>query len=185
MHPSLRARRPARRPPHDVTRRYVEASTTDPPALPHQTMSRRPLPRPAGADGHRSVVRRDVLDRSRPARSGLLPGTLQADGDPTQALRRYERRRALRVRRVAKMAASERTNRPPSAALGLLRLTCITTARRPRQHSTAVPVQQRPEQRAAWTKPLPSKAAVLAAFSECDRTMPVPTSTSAGRTMAR
>lgn len=45
----------------------------------------------------------------------LLRRALDAPGPVADALRRYERLRARRVRRVAKLAASEVTNRPPSA----------------------------------------------------------------------
>ena len=41
-------------------------------------------------------------------------------GDVPAVLRRYERRRAQRVGVISRMAASERTNRPPGAALGAL-----------------------------------------------------------------
>jgi len=41
-------------------------------------------------------------------------------GDPADLLRRYEIRRARRVRRVAKLAASEVTNRPPTGARRVL-----------------------------------------------------------------
>lgn len=80
----------------------------------------------------------------------LLRRALQSSGDPAAALRRYERRRTPRVRRVARMAASERTNRPPSAALGLL-ARLVAAARRPCQHPADLPLQQRPEQRAAMS----------------------------------
>ena len=43
-----------------------------------------------------------------------------AAGDPADLLRRYEIRRARRVRRVAKLAASEVTNRPPTGARRVL-----------------------------------------------------------------
>jgi FAD-dependent urate hydroxylase len=45
----------------------------------------------------------------------LLRRVLGAGGDTTVALRRYERARARRVRRVSRLAASEVTNRPPAA----------------------------------------------------------------------
>ena len=43
----------------------------------------------------------------------LLRRALGGDGDVVAALRSYERLRAVRVRRVSKMAASETTNKPP------------------------------------------------------------------------
>jgi FAD-dependent urate hydroxylase len=43
----------------------------------------------------------------------LLRRALAGDGDVVAALRSYERLRAVRVRRVSKMAASETTNKPP------------------------------------------------------------------------
>jgi FAD-dependent urate hydroxylase len=46
----------------------------------------------------------------------LLARALGGAGDPVDLLRRYEIRRARRVRRVAKLAASEVTNRPPTGA---------------------------------------------------------------------
>lgn len=45
----------------------------------------------------------------------LLRRALDASGPVAPALRRYERLRARRVRRIAKLATSEVTNRPPSA----------------------------------------------------------------------
>jgi FAD-dependent urate hydroxylase len=50
----------------------------------------------------------------------LLARALGTAGDPADLLRRYEIRRARRVRRVAKLAASEVTNRPPTGARRLL-----------------------------------------------------------------
>ncbi len=44
----------------------------------------------------------------------LLRRALEAPGEVAGALRRYERMRARRVRRIAKLAGSEVTNRPPS-----------------------------------------------------------------------
>jgi FAD-dependent urate hydroxylase len=45
----------------------------------------------------------------------LLRRALAAGGDPARRLREYERRRTPRVRRVSRLAASERTNRPANA----------------------------------------------------------------------
>jgi FAD-dependent urate hydroxylase len=45
----------------------------------------------------------------------LLRRALGRAGDPVPALRRYERVRTRRVRRISRLAASEVTNRPPSA----------------------------------------------------------------------
>jgi FAD-dependent urate hydroxylase len=45
----------------------------------------------------------------------LLRRALDRPRDPVHALRRYERTRARRVRRISRLAASEVTNRPPSA----------------------------------------------------------------------
>jgi FAD-dependent urate hydroxylase len=50
----------------------------------------------------------------------LLRRTLASGGDVVASVRAYERRRTARVRLVARMAASERTNRAPSAVLGAL-----------------------------------------------------------------
>jgi FAD-dependent urate hydroxylase len=50
----------------------------------------------------------------------LLRRALAADGDPAGRLREYERRRAPRVRRISKLAASERTNRPAGAPTRVL-----------------------------------------------------------------
>lgn len=44
----------------------------------------------------------------------LLNRALRQPGDPSDLLRRYERRRSPRVRRVSRLAASEITNRPPT-----------------------------------------------------------------------
>lgn len=53
----------------------------------------------------------------------VLRRALRTADDPATSLRRYERRRIPHVRLVSRMAASERTNRPPSAILGgLVRL---------------------------------------------------------------
>jgi 2-polyprenyl-6-methoxyphenol hydroxylase-like FAD-dependent oxidoreductase len=49
----------------------------------------------------------------------LLHRALTTVADPTQAVRRYERVRARRVRRISRLAASEVTNRPPGAAARL------------------------------------------------------------------
>jgi FAD-dependent urate hydroxylase len=49
----------------------------------------------------------------------LLRRTLRAPGPVADGLRRYEQARARRVRRVARLAASEVTNRPPTAAARL------------------------------------------------------------------
>jgi FAD-dependent urate hydroxylase len=43
----------------------------------------------------------------------VLRRALALDGEPDELLRRYERCRARPVRVVSRMAASERTNRPP------------------------------------------------------------------------
>lgn len=43
----------------------------------------------------------------------LLSRALARPGDPAAALRRYEQRRARRVRQVSRLAATELTNRPP------------------------------------------------------------------------
>jgi FAD-dependent urate hydroxylase len=43
----------------------------------------------------------------------LLTRALSLPGDPAELLRRYERRRARRVRPVSRLAATERTNRVP------------------------------------------------------------------------
>jgi FAD-dependent urate hydroxylase len=51
---------------------------------------------------------------------GALAPPRSTGNDLPDALRRYERRRAARVRLVSRMAASERTNRPPGPVLGLL-----------------------------------------------------------------
>jgi FAD-dependent urate hydroxylase len=45
----------------------------------------------------------------------LLRRALDCTGDPVDALRRYERVRARRVRRISRLAASEVTNLPPTA----------------------------------------------------------------------
>ncbi|MDW5328941.1 FAD-dependent oxidoreductase [Plantactinospora sp. KLBMP9567] len=45
----------------------------------------------------------------------LLRRALGTPGDPTAALRRYERIRSRRVRRISRLAASEVTNQPPGA----------------------------------------------------------------------
>jgi FAD-dependent urate hydroxylase len=45
----------------------------------------------------------------------LLRRALSEERDAVARLRSYERLRAVRARRVAKMAASESTNRPPGA----------------------------------------------------------------------
>jgi FAD-dependent urate hydroxylase len=45
----------------------------------------------------------------------LLRRALDGTDEPVAALRRYERVRARRVRRISRLAASEVTNRPPSA----------------------------------------------------------------------
>ncbi|GAB3971236.1 FAD-dependent monooxygenase [Plantactinospora veratri] len=45
----------------------------------------------------------------------LLRRALGMPGDPAAALRRYERIRSRRVRRISRLAASEVTNRPPGA----------------------------------------------------------------------
>jgi FAD-dependent urate hydroxylase len=45
----------------------------------------------------------------------LLRRALRAPGPMTENVRRYERIRARRVRRIAALAASEVTNRPPSS----------------------------------------------------------------------
>jgi FAD-dependent urate hydroxylase len=50
----------------------------------------------------------------------LLRRALAGGGDLVSSLRGYERRRTARVRLVSRMAASERTNRAPSAVLGAL-----------------------------------------------------------------
>ena len=50
----------------------------------------------------------------------LLRRALAAGGDPVRRLREYERRRAPRVRRISKLAAGERTNRPANAPTRLL-----------------------------------------------------------------
>jgi FAD-dependent urate hydroxylase len=50
----------------------------------------------------------------------VLRRALRMPGDPAAALRRYERTRAPRVRRVSRLAASESTNRVPGAAVGVL-----------------------------------------------------------------
>jgi len=46
----------------------------------------------------------------------LLTRALRQPGEPASLLRRYEQRRVPRVRRVARLAASEITNRPPNLA---------------------------------------------------------------------
>jgi FAD-dependent urate hydroxylase len=48
-----------------------------------------------------------------------LRRALSGGGDPVAALRRYERERAPRVRRVSRRAATESTNRPPNTATRL------------------------------------------------------------------
>ncbi|WP_422771027.1 FAD-dependent oxidoreductase [Plantactinospora sp. WMMC1484] len=45
----------------------------------------------------------------------LLRRALRTPGDPVTALRRYERIRSRRVRRISRLAASEITNAPPAA----------------------------------------------------------------------
>ncbi|GAA5196534.1 FAD-dependent monooxygenase [Rugosimonospora acidiphila] len=49
----------------------------------------------------------------------LLRRALAGGGDPGARLRRYERLRAVRVRRVSRMAARETTNRPPALPVRL------------------------------------------------------------------
>jgi FAD-dependent urate hydroxylase len=49
----------------------------------------------------------------------LLTRALRLPEDPAELLRRYERRRVPRVRRVSRMAANQVTNRPPGAAARL------------------------------------------------------------------
>jgi FAD-dependent urate hydroxylase len=49
----------------------------------------------------------------------LLNRTVDSARHLVAALRRYERARARRVRRVARLAGSEVTNRPPSGAMRL------------------------------------------------------------------
>jgi len=49
----------------------------------------------------------------------MLRRALTTTDDVTQSLRRYEHRRARRVRRIARLAASEITNRPPPAVARL------------------------------------------------------------------
>lgn len=50
----------------------------------------------------------------------LLRRALRTAGDPAVALRRYERVRSRRVRRISRLAASEVTNRVPSAVTRLV-----------------------------------------------------------------
>jgi FAD-dependent urate hydroxylase len=61
----------------------------------------------------------------------LLRRALSSGGTPADALRRYERVRARRVRPISRLAASEVTNRPPSAVARLAgRLTGPTVSGR-------------------------------------------------------
>jgi 2-polyprenyl-6-methoxyphenol hydroxylase-like FAD-dependent oxidoreductase len=47
----------------------------------------------------------------------VLASALKTTGELQDALRAYEQRRAPRVRRVSRLAESERTNRPPNPLL--------------------------------------------------------------------
>jgi FAD-dependent urate hydroxylase len=67
-----------------------------------------------------------ALEDAWALRRALLEG-----GEPTRALRSYEACRAPRVRRISRLAESERTNRPPSTLLAIVaRLTPVSVGSR-------------------------------------------------------